>query len=64
MTVTQTTTTITREEHTVSQLIKPMFKEPLEPEIYVRERGIARYIPKSPFICELIFIYTCRYKLV
>ena len=42
MTVTETTTTITREEHTVSQLIKPMFTEPLEPEIYVRERGIAR----------------------
>lgn len=51
MTVTQTTTTITREEHTVSQLVKPVFKEPLEPEIYVKERGIARYDNLQVCIC-------------
>ncbi|KAK3082882.1 hypothetical protein FSP39_007872 [Pinctada imbricata] len=42
MTLTSTTTTITREERVVSDLVKPEFTEALEPEIYVRERGIAR----------------------
>lgn len=43
MTITKTVTTIKREEHVVLQQVKPVFVAPLEPEIYVRERGIARY---------------------
>lgn len=41
-TVTETTTTVTREERVIQQEMKPEFVTPLEPEIYVRERGIAR----------------------
>ena len=40
--VTKTVTTTEREEHIVVQQVKPVFVTPLEPEIYVRERGIAR----------------------
>jgi carbohydrate-binding DOMON domain-containing protein len=41
-TMTETTTTVTREERIIQQMAKPEFVTPLEPEIYVRERGIAR----------------------
>jgi len=43
MTLMQTTTTVTREEITSSRTIKPELLD-LEPEIYVRERGIARLV--------------------
>ena len=43
MTITKTVTTIEREEHAIAQQVRPNFVAPLEPEIYVRERGIARY---------------------
>ena len=42
MTLTHTTTTVTREEVITTRTIKPELLQPLEPEIYVRERGIAR----------------------
>ena len=42
LTVTRTVTTIEREEQIVTQMVKPQITTPLEPEIFVRERGIAR----------------------
>ena len=42
ITVTRTVTTIEREEQVVTQMVKPQITAPLEPEIFVRERGIAR----------------------
>ncbi|RUS90393.1 hypothetical protein EGW08_001888, partial [Elysia chlorotica] len=42
LTITRTVTTTQREEQVVVQQVKPVFVTPLEPEIYVRERGIAR----------------------
>ncbi|XP_025104133.1 myosin light chain kinase, smooth muscle-like [Pomacea canaliculata] len=42
LTFTRTVTTVQREEQVVTQLVKPVVVTPLEPEIYVRERGIAR----------------------
>ena len=42
ITITRTVTTTQREEQVVVQQVKPVFVMPLEPEIYVRERGIAR----------------------
>lgn len=42
VTVTRTVTTIQREEQVVTQMVKPQITTPLEPEIFVRERGIAR----------------------
>ncbi|CAG5126019.1 unnamed protein product, partial [Candidula unifasciata] len=42
LTITKTVTTVQREEQVVSQQVRPVFVAPLEPEIYVRERGIAR----------------------
>ena len=42
LTVTRTVTTIEREEQVVTQMVKPQITTPLEPEIFVRERGIAR----------------------
>lgn len=44
MTVTKTVTTIQREEQVILQKVKPVVVTPLEPEIYVRERGIARWV--------------------
>lgn len=43
MTLTSTTTTVTREEVVTTRTIQPELITPLEPEIYVRERGIARF---------------------
>jgi hypothetical protein len=42
VTVTKTITTIEREEQVLTQMVKPEITVPLEPEIFVRERGIAR----------------------
>lgn len=42
LTVTRTVTTVQREEQVVTQLVRPSIVTPLEPEIFVRERGIAR----------------------
>ena len=42
LTVTRTVTTIQREEQVLTQMVKPQITTPLEPEIFVRERGIAR----------------------
>ncbi|GFS02464.1 titin, partial [Elysia marginata] len=42
LTITRTVTTTQREEQVIVQQVKPTFVTPLEPEIYVRERGIAR----------------------
>lgn len=44
LTFTRTVTTVQREEQVVTQLVKPVVVTPLEPEIYVRERGIARLV--------------------
>ena len=43
VTITETTTTIEREEQIITEYVKPEITTPLEPEIFVRERGIARY---------------------
>ncbi|XP_060064415.1 titin-like, partial [Ylistrum balloti] len=42
LTIKETTTMVTREERYVTEMIKPEMIEALEPEIYVRERGIAK----------------------
>ena len=42
LTLTHTTTTVTREEIVTTRTLHPELLQALEPEIYVRERGIAR----------------------
>lgn len=59
MTLTHTTTTITREEVVTTRTLAPELLQPLEPEIYVRESGIARSVTLMKL---LIYFYHLKLK--
>ena len=52
LSLTHTTTTVTREEVVTTRTFHPELLQPLEPEIYVRERGIARWVLYIPAMSQ------------